>query len=166
MKELISELRKLRVIKRGKFVLKSGKTSDYYIDMKKAFGSPKAFGLITNELCKIVDRQATCIAGSGHGGLPLATAVSIKLRLPLVLIRDSIKKHGTKKMIDGYIPNKKDQVAIIDDVFTTGTCILNIAGILKETKAQIVAGYVVVSRGDMEKFKLKIHSLIDPIRLV
>lgn len=157
---LISELKKLKAVKKGKFVLKSGQISDCYIDIKKAFGSPKAFELICNQFCKIIDKRATSIAGSGHGGLPLATAVSLKLGLPLILVRDKVKEHGIPKMIDGHIPSKKDRVVIIDDVFTTGTCISNIVWNLKGTKAKIIAGYVVVNRGEAKKFKLKINSLL------
>lgn len=160
MKLLVTELKKLKVIQKGEFKLKSGETSYYYVDMKKAFGLPKAFRLTTNELCKVVDRRATCIAGSGHGGLPLATAVSIKLGLPLVLIRDKIKKHGIQKMIDGYIPTKKDRVAIIDDVFTIGTCISNIINVLEKANVKNITGYVAINRGDISKFKIPIKSLL------
>jgi orotate phosphoribosyltransferase len=162
---LVKILNQLDLVKKGKFVLKSGKVSNYYIDIKKAFGHPKAFNLICDELCKIIDKRATCVAGSGHGGLPLATAVSLKLNLPLVLVRDKVKKHGINKMIDGYIPNWKDNIAIIDDVFTTGTCIYNISEALKPTKAKILGGYLVVKRGDTSKFDIPVQSLISVEKL-
>ncbi len=161
MNALVDELKKLKVVKRGKFVLKSGQTSDYYIDMKKAFGSAKVLHLICDEFCKIIDKKATCIAGSGHGGLPLATAVSLKLGLPLVLVRDNPKEHGLKKVIDGYAPTRKDRVAIVDDVFTTGTCISNIASALAPTKAKIQAGYVVLNRGEASKSMVLLKSLLN-----
>jgi orotate phosphoribosyltransferase len=157
---LIKEFRRLRVVKKGNFKLKSGKTSDYYVDIKSAFSSPRAFRLIVGRLCKIIDRRATCTAGSGHGGLPLAAAVSLKMELPLVLVRDKVKKHGIQKMIDGYTPTKKDKVVIIDDVFTTGTCISNILKILEPTNAQIISGYVIVNRGDSSDFQIPIKSLL------
>lgn len=157
---LITELKKLKVFKRGKFILKRGEVSDFYIDIKKAFGSPKAFELIVNKMAKVVDKRVTCVAGSGHGGLPLATAISLKLGLPLILVRDGSKNHGLKKMIDGYVPHKKDRVAIVDDVFTTGTCINNIVGILRKTKSKIVAAYVVVNRGDVSGLRVPVKSLL------
>jgi len=160
MSELVSELKKLKIIKKGKFTLKSGKVSDFYIDMKKAFGSPETFRIICDGLCRMVDKKATCVAGSGHGGLPLATAVSLRLGLPLVLVRDGLKDHGVKKIIDGYIPSKKDRIVLVDDVFTTGTCILNIISALSETKSKILAGYVVVNRDNTSKFPISIKSLL------
>ena len=160
MGSLADELKKLNIIKKGKVIGKSGKVLDFYVDMKKALGSPRVFNLICQEICEVVDKRVTCIAGSGLGGLPLATAVSLRIGLPLVLVRDEVKKHGLQKKINGYIPTKKDKVVIIDDVFTTGTCISNIAQILAITKAQIIGGCVVVNRGDSEKFKVPIKSLL------
>ena len=160
MSKLIHELKKLKVVKRGGFLLKSGQVSNLYIDMKKAFGSPKALNLICNEMCKVINIKATCVAGSGHGGLPIATAVSLKLGLPLVLIRDKIKEHGIQKMIDGYIPIKKDRVVIVDDVFTSGTCISNMVEILTKTNAKILGGYVILSRGISNKSRTPIKSLL------
>ncbi len=171
MKQLVKNLKDSKVLIRSRVILKSGQVSDFYIDMKKAFGNPKAFNSICDEFCKIIDpvkrpgrhgasNKATCIAGSGHGGLPLATAVSIQLGLPLVMVRDKIKKHGLQKMIDGYTPSKEDKIVIIDDVFTTGTCIANSVKILRKTKAKIIGGYVVVNRGDISKFQVPIKSLV------
>ncbi|OGM99381.1 MAG: hypothetical protein A3B91_00485 [Candidatus Yanofskybacteria bacterium RIFCSPHIGHO2_02_FULL_41_29] len=166
MNLLARELKKLKIVKRGRVVLKSGEVSDFYVDMKKAFGDPRAFSLICSELCKIIDKRATCVAGSGHGGLPLATAVSLRLKLPLVLVRDSDKKHGLSKLIDGYVPGKKDKVVVIDDVFSSGTSISNTVRALNKTKSKIVAGYVVVSRGDASNFKISINSLLDHRKLL
>jgi orotate phosphoribosyltransferase len=81
------------------------------------------------------------------------------------MVRDKVKKHGIQKMIDGYIPIKKDKIVIIDDVFTTGTCISNIVKILNKTKARIIAGYVVVSRGSISNFIVPIKSSLTLAKL-
>lgn len=94
MKSLADELRKLKIIKKGKFVLTSGKTLNFYVDMKKVLGYPKVSQFICDELCKIIDKRITCIAGIGYGGLPLAARVSLKLRLPLVVVREKPREHG------------------------------------------------------------------------
>src|SRR3989344_7070292 len=99
------ELKKLGVVKKGKFILTSGKTSDFYIDMKKVLGYPKVSEIICNELCKIIDpvkrrgrhgasKKATCIVSIGYGGLPLAARISLKLTFPLVVVREKPRKHG------------------------------------------------------------------------
>lgn len=166
IKKLTKILQELNVLKKGRFTLTSGKTSDFYIDMKKVLGHPKASELICDEFCKIIDRRATCVASIGYGGLPLAARVSLKLRLPLVVVREKPRKHGLKNLIDGYVPTEKDKVVIVDDVFTMGTSISKILKALAKTRAEIVAGYVIVNRGDVLRFKIKICSLLDVTILV
>lgn len=134
--------------------------------MKKVLGYPKASELICDELCKIIDRRTTCVASIGYGGLPLAAIVSLKLGLPLVVVREKPREHGLKNLIDGYVPTKKDRVAIVDDVFTMGTSMLKIITALAKTKAKILAGYVVVNRGNASRFKIKIQSLLDVKKLI
>ena len=160
MRHLATELKRLKIVKKGKFVLTSGKTSDFYVDMKKVLGYPKVSEMICSELCGIIDKKATCIASIGYGGLPLAARVSLKLELPLVVVREKPREHGLKNLIDGYVPTKKDKVAIVDDVFTMGTSISKIAKALSGTGAKILAGYVVVNRGDASKFNIRIESLL------
>ena len=55
---------------------------------------------------------------------------------------------------------KKTKV-VIDDVFTMGTSMSKIIKALSKTKAKILAGYVVVNRGDVSKFKVPIKSLLN-----
>ena len=68
------------------------------------------------------------------------------MKLPLILVRDKVKDHGTKNLIDGYIPNKQDLVCIIDDVFTTGTSITNTKERLVLLGVKFVKPVVVLNR--------------------
>lgn len=161
MISLIRELQKIAVVKKGRFVLTSGETSDFYIDIKKVLGHPKVSEIVCKEFCKIINKKATCVASIGYGGLPLAARVSLKLKLPLVVVREKPRKHGLKNLIDGYVPTNKDKVAIVDDVFTMGTSMAKIIKALAGTKAKITGGYVVVNRGEGLKFKIPIRSLVN-----
>ena len=135
------------IIHEGKATLRSGKKTDFYIDLKKAYGEPKLLGALVLEMVKLVPRTATCVATIGQGGIPLAVLLSQKLNLKLALVRYKPRKHGTKKTIDGYIPSRKDRVVIVDDVFTTGSSIRDVIKYLKPTKCKIVSAVVVVKRG-------------------
>src|SRR3989338_11057391 len=165
MISLAKELRKLGIVKKGRFILTSGKTSDFYIDMKKVLGYPKASELVCSELCKIINKKTTCIASIGCGGLPLAARVSLKLGLPLTVVREKPRKHGLKNLIDGYVPTEKDKIAIVDDVFTMGTSMAKIIKALNKTGAKIIAGYVVVNSGEVSKFIIPIKSLLTAEKL-
>lgn len=143
---LIKKLLKAGVVSNGKVTLRSGKVSQHYIDIKKAYGSPKLLKDIAIEMSKIIPKTATAIAASGYGGLPLASAVAIQKGLHLALVRENKKKHGTKRDIDGYVPLQKDKVVIIDDVFTTGSSIQMTAQTLRKTGARVIGACVVVRR--------------------
>ena len=145
---LLSRMKKKNLIKYGTFTLRSGKTSSYYCDIKEALGDPELLHTMTTELARIVPPNATCIAGSGYGGIALATLVAHKTKLPLSLVRDKAKAHGTGKLIDGYIPHKHDKVCIVDDVFTTGSSITDTKEKLKGTKTKYTKPVVVLNRSN------------------
>lgn len=146
--ELIKKLKKLDIIYRKSVNLKNAGVSDFYVDVKKAYGYPDALNSISDELWKKMTQNITTVATSGYGGLSLATVISLKHNLNLTFVRDEPKKYGKGAQIDGYIPNKRDKVAIIDDVFTTGGSLRKIIKILKPTGAKILGCYVVVKRGE------------------
>jgi len=144
--KLVELLKKKNILKFGEFTLRSGIKSSYYCDVKEALGDPIVSKAIIDELVKIIPPKVTCIAGSGYGGITLAALVASKLKLPLVLVRDRVKDHGTKKVIDGYIPHNKDKVCIVDDVFTTGSSVNDTKDKLIGTKVRFTKSVVVLNR--------------------
>ena len=157
---LEKELSNAGIIQKRKVKLTSGYVSDFYCDHKKVFENPKLVKRITKELVHKIKDNVTCVAGTGYGGIPLATAVSLDLNLPLVLVRGEARTHGLKKNIEGYVPGPKDSVAIIEDVCTYGTSLLKIIAALKITKAKINGCYVVILRPEMKlPFAYPLHYL-------
>jgi orotate phosphoribosyltransferase len=130
----------------GDFILRNGESSNYYCDIKQALGNPKIVKKMIDALLPLIPQKATCIAGSGYGGISLASLIAYKKKLPLVLVRDKVKDHGTKKIIDGYVPNKKDIVCIIDDVFTTGSSIADTKEKLRPLGVVFTKPVVVLNR--------------------
>ena len=128
------ELKKANIIVKKRVKLTSGKTADFYCDFKKVYENPKVLKKVADALVlKIKEKSIrrtqglpTCIAATGFGGIPLATLVSTKLNLPLVLVRTEKRNHGLKKTIEGYIPTVKDSVAIVEDVCTYSTSLMKI----------------------------------------
>lgn len=144
--ELIKKLKQLDIIYRKPINLKNAGASDFYVDIKKAYGYPDTLNSISDELWKRMEGNITCIATAGYGGLSPATIISSKYGLNLTLVRDKPKKHGKGGWIDGYIPNEQDKIAVVDDVFTTGGSLRKIIEVLKPTRAEIIGCYVVVKR--------------------
>jgi|SRR3989344_7607130 len=145
---LKKELLSLGIPERGNFTLTTGIVSNLYFNMKKAYGSPNILNKLSEELYRLLGKDITCIGClSGIGGLPLASVISAKYNLPLTLVRESKKGHGSKNQIEGYIPNKSDRIAIIDDVFTTGFSLMKVINIL-EPITNIEGCYVIIKRTD------------------
>lgn len=99
------------IIVKGNFTLKSGKKSDYYVDIKKTISIPVLFNQIINQLCNeiklIPDLDTYAIIGVPYSGIPFGSVVSYKLFVPFLLLRQEQKSYGTKKRIEGEILNKK-----------------------------------------------------------
>lgn len=143
-----ARFQEIGVIHKEPVRLRSGLSSTFYCDIKKSFGYPDILDLLAEEVGKNLEKNVTCIAASGYGGLPLAAVVAGKFNLKFVLVRDSVKKHGKGGQIDGYIPTKSDKVAIVDDVLTTGSSIRETYAILKKNKARVAYAVVIVKRGE------------------
>lgn len=158
--ELIKLLRQIDIVSFESVKLKNGCISNFYIDIKKAYGHPDALNMISDELGSRIDKNATCIAASGYGGISPASIISVRHGLRLTLVRDQPKGHGTRKWIDGYLPDNKDKAVIVDDVFTTGGTLRRIVEILEPTGAEILGFYAVVKRGDAQ-LSYKINYLLD-----
>jgi orotate phosphoribosyltransferase len=152
MKDLIKRLKEIDVIYRdpsGKPIeLKNAGMSDFYVDIKKAYGYPDALNLICNYLWEQIDPRTTCIAAEGYGGLPVSALLSVKHKLKLTMVRNKPKGHGKGGWFDGHNPTKDDYVSIFDDVLSTGENIKNIADLIrKKTEARVIGSNVVVKRG-------------------
>ena len=52
-------------------------------------------------------------------------------------------------LVDGYVPGIGDNVAIIDDVLTTGGSIRKMYAVIESTGAKIVGLYAVVKRTEV-----------------
>lgn len=131
---LILKLREIGSIKFGKFTLKSGMTSPFYIDLRNIVSYPKLLEEIVDLLISITnDKQFDVITGIPYTALPIATVLSIKLNKPLIYTRKEEKGYGSKEKIIGNF-NPSDTCLVIDDVITTGESKLEITQSLEGVK--------------------------------
>ncbi len=132
----------------GRFVLTSGKESDYYINVKKLITNPKALKLIAELIARRMEEAGVefdRVAGPELGAVPIATALALETRKPLVIVRKKPKGHGTGSQIEGEI-KPGERVLLVEDVTTTGGSVLRAVGVIESLRGKIAAISVVVDR--------------------
>ena len=154
-KELIALLTKKEVVKFGKFILSSGKESDYYVNMKMAITDPNILKAISKVVSsQINEDKIDKIAGPALGAVPIATAISLELEIPMLMIRKAKKGYGTSKLIEGTL-EEGDSVIVVEDVTTTGNSLLKAIKAIEENGGNVKKALVVVDRdeGAIENLK-------------
>ncbi|WP_429222439.1 orotate phosphoribosyltransferase [Methanobacterium oryzae] len=147
-KELITLLEENEVVKFGKFILSSGKESDYYVNMKMAITDPRILNLIAKIISgQIVEDKIDKIAGPALGAVPIATAVSLESKIPMLMVRKEKKGYGTAELIEGNLI-EGDSIVIVEDVTTTGNSLLKAIKALEENGGIIKKAFVIVDRDD------------------
>ena len=140
-----------RSMRFGEFVLSSGVTSNYYIDVRKTSLHPQGLQLIARLFWELLESEGvTAVGGLTMGADPLVAGVmlhSAQAGRPLdgFLVRRSAKDHGTRGQVEGNLAGHK-RVAIVDDVITSGDSALIAAEAAESYKAQVVRILAVVDR--------------------
>jgi len=150
-------------LKFGSFKLKSGEMSPYYLDLRKIISSPTLLYNVAEAYCTILeDLEFERIAAVPMAALPIATAVSLQMNVPLIYPRLSLKDHGTGNNIEGdFIAG--ETVILLDDVLSSAHSKLEALKVLKEAGLKVRDLVVLVDResGGVEKLKdegIKLHS--------
>ena len=153
---------------RGTFTLRSGRTSNYYLDKYLFSTRPEVLRQLGVLFRQRIDQLRDAyridrLAGAELGGIPLVTAASLETGLPCVFVRNKKKDYGTAKQLEGVL-NKGDGIVIVEDVATTGGQALEAAGVLKEAGANVLAIIATIDRQEgarenVEKSGIRFESL-------
>ena len=163
-KEFFLECYKLGIIKFGRFTLKSGIESPFYVDLRPLASDPKILKLLANYLLDMLPLDNfDLICGVPYAALPMATAMSLESYLPLIIKRKEAKQYGTKKILEGiYKPGQN--CLLVEDVITSGASLLETIPEI-ENEGITVSDIVVVldrqqgGREMLEKKGFRVHSL-------
>ncbi|ACU08137.1 Orotate phosphoribosyltransferase [Flavobacteriaceae bacterium 3519-10] len=123
-KKFFLECYQLGIIKFGRFTLKSGIESPFYVDLRPLASDPKILKRLANYMLDMLPLDNfDLICGVPYAALPMATAMSLESYLPLIIKRKEAKEHGTKKLIEG-IYRKGQNCLLVEDVITSGKSLL------------------------------------------
>jgi orotate phosphoribosyltransferase len=163
-----------RSVKRGHFILASGKSSDLYIDARITTMSPEGLafiGPIAIEAMKNAGWEIDAAGGLTLGADPVAYSIAVaSYQSPPFIraftVRKDHKKHGTKKLIEGPF-RAGDRVVIVEDVITTGVSALRAIAAVKSAGGEIKGVLTVIDRedGGRETIERGGYSVISLIRL-
>ena len=130
---------------KGHFVLRSGKTSNYYFDKYLFETKPHVLRRVAARMAEMIPAGVDRIAGPDLGAVALATAVSLASNLPFVIVRKAQKDYGTSKAIEGEL-QAGERIALVEDVLTTAGEALRSAQVLTEAGVEVVTIIGVVDR--------------------
>jgi uridine monophosphate synthetase len=136
MKQVSLSLVRNDALKIGDYILRSGKKSPYYVDLRQSISNHIAMDWIANSLARIVINEigrekVDKIMGVPTAGIPFATIVSQKLAKPMLYYRRERKEHGVRKKIEGIL-ERNDRILMIDDLITTGQSVIDAAEAARE----------------------------------
>jgi orotate phosphoribosyltransferase len=169
-KAQLFKLLKGKALKKGRFVLSSGKISNYYLDGRVITLTPEGAFLAANIILDFIKKKKVdAIGGPTLGADPIVgaiAAISHIRRMPLetFIVRKAAKEHGAKRQIEGPVLKKGNKVIIIDDVATTGKALIEAKIALDKIGVSIISALVIVDRCEgaeenLRKAGIKLNSI-------
>ncbi|MBA3342130.1 MAG: orotate phosphoribosyltransferase [Gemmatimonadaceae bacterium] len=156
-------------IRRGKFVLASGKISSIYVDARLTTMSPEGMtliGPIALQKIRTTGWNPDSIGGLTLGADPISFAISYASSIssqPLraFTVRKETKSHGTRNLIEGPFI-RGDQVVIIEDVITTGKSAIQAIEAVYEADGKVLGVLALIDReeGGLEAVQTSGHNVL------
>ena len=165
-KEFFLECYKLGIIKFGRFTLKSGIESPFYVDLRPLASDPKILKNLANYLLEMLPLDNfDLICGVPYAALPMATAMSLESYIPLIIKRKEAKSYGTKKLIEG-IYQKGQNCLLVEDVITSGKSLVETIAEVEQEDLKVSDIVVVLDREQggkqlLENKGYRVHTLFN-----
>lgn len=169
-KSELFRLLKTQAFSRGKFILSSGKESDFYLDARLVtLCAPGAYWTARIMLEMIKDEHLDAIGGPTLGADPMVGAIASLSHqdgrpINTFIIRKQPKTHGKQQQVEGPILQEGSRVVIIDDVATTGKAFVESIEVLHKMNINIIKAICVIDRCEgareaLARYKVPLKSI-------
>ena len=165
LKTKLLDLLKREALKKGKFVLSSGKESTYYLDGRIITLTPEGAYLVASIILEMIkDKEIDAVGGPTLGADPIVGALAAlshinNVPLKTFIVRKTAKAHGMQRQIEGPELKKGSRVIVVDDVATTGKALIEAKEALDACGAIIDSAVVIVDRREGAEENLKAAGL-------
>ena len=170
LKEKLFNLLNQQALKRGKFLLSSGKESNYYLDGRVITLNPQGAYLVASIILDMLKGETLdAIGGPTLGADPIVGALAVlsyinAQPIKTFIVRKQAKEHGTLQQVEGPALKNGDRVILIDDVATSGKAILEAKQALDKIGVIADKAIVIVDRNqgatdNLAKVGIKLESI-------
>jgi orotate phosphoribosyltransferase len=156
-------LEKVGALLHGEYKLASGRKSDYYIDSKKLTLNAEGALFVAERIVRKLDQLGIrYVGGTAYSAIPIVSHVALfsgirdGSAISAFYHRKEAKGHGTNARAEGQLPPSGDiQVAIVEDVVTTGDSLLEAIRRAKDDGYHVVQAITLVDRNEGGREKVE-----------
>jgi orotate phosphoribosyltransferase len=132
----------------GEVTLTSGRTAQYYLDVKRAILLPAGFHALAELVAAEAQRLgATAVGGTTMGADPIAcAALAGGANVKAFFVRKDRKEHGLQRWVEGPFLEDGDRCLVVEDVVTTGGSTMHALERLRDEDREIVGVVSVLDR--------------------
>jgi orotate phosphoribosyltransferase len=148
--KLLAIIRRQSVLQGREFRLTSGRSSNFFIDLKKTMFDPQGASLLADLLfARIKDEDVDYIGGMETGAIPIVATLNMRSwpEKPIkgFFVRKETKGHGTDQRVDGLL-ERGSRVILLEDVTTTGGSAMQVVEQTRQLGCTVVKVIAIVDR--------------------
>jgi orotate phosphoribosyltransferase len=160
----LKDIIRKRSFGRGEIKLASGRTSNFYFNLKPTMLDAEGAALLAELTVEaLASERIDYVGGLEMGAVPIAGAIAqlsfLKGKpIQAFFVRKKPKEHGAKLSVEGLAPGeslKGKRVVVVEDVTTTGGSAIKAAEAVKDAGGEIAFVLTIVDReeGAAETFR-------------